>query len=353
MHTQSAHTRHPRRFGPALLAVAAFGALVAAWLVLAPAHVPAPLMHPNQSDGRLVWAAPGVGPFHALGDVEHADLLFVGDSRVHDDLVLEVFAGEALGAPATLWGPGAYVPHLLPLAAQQPARRIVVGLSFLSLAEHANPLVAEALREQPPAPSRLAAPADAARWRERQFAHLVATGADRAAAAAFTGDLAEALMLHYTHVGWFTGRFDAALAARANYARVAALPTITTRPWRSAWFEAPEPERLARWAGGLARLSKPAARAAAAEAIAAALRALVADGRQVVCVRLPMSPALLNGVRPFVPDAELRAVAEAAGVPLLEHQAAAFETRDGSHLTWREAERYSRFLAEELRRLGW
>ena len=72
-----------------------------------------------------------------------------------------------------------------------------------------------------------------------------------------------------------------------------------------------------------------------------------------ICVRLPVGPALLAGVRPHISDAELRAVAEAAGVPLLEHQEAPFATRDGSHLTWREAERYSRFLAGELRELGW
>lgn len=331
----------------------AFALCAGAWARFAPARVPAPLLHPNHSDGRLVWAAPGRGPFHALGDVEHAQLLCVGDSRVHDDCALEVLARAGLGAPATLWGPGAYLPHLLPLVAEQPARRVVVGLSFLSLAEHANPLVAEALREPPPPPSRLAAPADVARWRARQYEHLVSIGADRSAAALYTADLAEALALHYEHVGWFTARVDASLSARADYLRVSAWPTITTRPWRREWFEAPEPARLARWAGGLASLSKPAARAAAGAAITEALLALVAEGREVVCVRLPIARALLDGVRPHIPDAELRAVAEAAGVPLLEHQDEAFATRDGSHLTWRESERYTRFLADALRDLGW
>jgi len=352
-HERQSDARRPRGLRPSLLGGGVFVALVAAWVALAPARVPAPLLHPNQSDGRLVWAAPGRGPFHALGDVEGAALLFLGDSRVHDDIVLEVFEREGLGAPATLWGPGAYLPHLLPLAAAQPARRIVVGLSFLSLAEHANPLVAAALSEAPPPPSRLAAPADAARWRQRQLQRLVDGGAERAAAGAFTADLAEALALHYEHVGWFTGRLDAALGARVNYARATALPTLSPRPWRSAWFEAPEPDRLARWAAGLAAASKPAQRQAASEAIAASLRALAADGREVVCVLLPVSASVRAGVRSHVADEELRAVAEAAGVALLDHQDATFETRDGSHLAWREAERYSRFLAAELRGLGW
>lgn len=352
MTTIPARIRRPRGLRSAALGPIAFAALCGAWLALAPGRVPPPLLHPNHSDGRLVWAAPGRGPFHAIGPVEDAELVFVGDSRVHDDVVLEVVAREGLGRPATLWGPGAYLPHLLPLAAAQPARRVVVGLSFLSLAEHANPLVAAALAEAPPPPSRLAAAADVARWRAARFDDLVATGADRGAAAAFTGDLAEALALHYEHVGWWTGPLDTRLTAAFEYARVAALPTVTTRPWRAAWFEGPEPAKLAGWARGLAAASRPEARAAAAAEIAAALRALTAEGRQVACVRLPEAPALLEGVRPHVPDAELRAVAEAAGVPFLEHHEAPFETRDGSHLTWREGERYSRFLAAELRALG-
>jgi hypothetical protein len=347
------HERRVRGFRPSLFGGSVFVALVGAWAVVAPARVPAPLLHPNQSDGRLVWAAPGRGPFHALGDVEGAALLFVGDSRIHDDIVLEVFTDEGLGTPATLWGPGAYLPHLLPLAAEQPARRIVVGLSFLSLAVHANPLVAAALSEEPPPPSRLAAPADAARWRQRQLQRLVDGGADRGAAAAFTADLAEALALHYEHAGWFTARLDAALGARANHARATALPTLSPRPWRSAWFEAPEPDRLAAWAAGTAQLSRVEERQAAAELIVASLRALVVAGREVVCVVLPVSTSVHEGVKAYIPDAELQAVAEGAGVPLLDHQDAAFGTRDGSHLTWREAERYSRFLADELRRLGW
>ncbi len=336
----------PHLASVALTGCAAFAALGAAWLGLA--DVPPPLLHPNHSDGRLVWSAPGKGPFHAIGPVETADILFVGDSRVHDDVVLEVIASAGFGTPATLWGPGAYLPDLLPLARELPARTVVVGLSFLSLAENPNPLVAAALQEEPPAPSRLAAAADAARWRERRLTALLASGADRSAAAAFTADLAEALALHYEHVGWWTHRVDAHLAERADYWRTATLPTVSPRPWRRAWFEAPEPTRLARWAEGLARASRPERRAVAAEAIQRSLAALQADGRRVVAVLLPTDASLRAGVEPHVPDSELRAVAEAAGVPLLEHQAAPFGTRDGSHLTWREAERYSRFLAQEL-----
>jgi len=325
---------------------ATFAALLAAWLGLA--DVPPPLLHPNQSDGRLVWAGPEKGPFHAIGPVESADILFVGDSRVHDDVVLEVMRSAGFGTPATLWGPGAYLPDLLPLVGAYPARAIVVGLSFLSLAENPNPLVAAALREAPPPPSRLAAAADAARWRQRQERALLATGADRAAAAAFTADLAEALALHYEHAGSWTHRLDRELAERADYRRTRAVPTVSPRPWRRAWFEAPEPTRLARWAAGLAAASRPDRRARAAGEIERALAALRADGRRVVCVLLPTDESLRTGVAPHVPDDELRAVAAAAGVPLLEHQAAPFGTRDGSHLTWPEAERYSHFLAGEL-----
>lgn len=350
---QTTHRHRARGFRPSLLGGALLGALVVGWVFAAPSRVPDPLLHPNQSDGRLVWVAPGRGPFHALGDIEHAELLFVGDSRIHDDVVLEVVAAEGFGEPATFWGPGAYLPHLLPAVAALPTQRVVVGLSFLSLAEHANPVVAAALSEEPPPPSRLAAPADAARWGQRQLQRLVDGGADRAAAAAFTADLARALALHYEHVGWFTGRVDAALGSRVNYARTAALPSLTTRPWRSAWFETPEPDRLAPWAAGTAQTSTAARRSASADAIVASLRELVASGRRVACVVLPVSASVRDAVRRHIPDAELHAVAERAGVALLDHQDAPFGTRDGSHLAWREAERYSRFLAAELRRLGW
>ena len=70
-----------------------------------------------------------------------------------------------------------------------------------------------------------------------------------------------------------------------------------------------------------------------------------------MCVRLPVSPSVHAAVQEVIGDAELRAVAERAGVPFLEHHGASFASRDGSHLTWEAARGYTRFLSGELERL--
>ena len=253
--------RAPVAGGRCSSASLAFVVLLAAWIVWGedarPTAAPAP--EPQRWSARLHRAGGRPVPRQSATS-SSADLLFVGDSRIHDAIVL-----EELDDAATLWGPGAYLPHLLPVVERYPARTVVVGISFLSLAPTINPLVAEALRHPAAravahrrggAGGELAARARGATRRPRRrpprrgALHLRSRRCARAALRARRAGSPRPSI-----VGCPTGPTTAARAS-----------CRPSRPARGAtsWFEEARPDQLAAWAGATALSSKRAQRDEAA-----------------------------------------------------------------------------------------
>ena len=116
---------------PATLAIA--GALLAVWEGLVAPHLPPPVFHPNRGDRALFWVAPREGPYYVVGDPSRAETVFLGDSRVFEDVVLDLAEGGGLGRCATVWGTAADLPELLRAVRDLPAARFVIRFDFRNI----------------------------------------------------------------------------------------------------------------------------------------------------------------------------------------------------------------------------
>jgi len=295
------HRRPPRvrSLSPLGTAAATFAVLLAAWLALIEPRLPPPLRRRPHPPGELGWYAGGRAPFYLKGEVSAEGWLALGDSRVHHDLDEERLAKLGVEPLAVLWVGGAQLEDLLEAARELPPRRLLVALSPLSVHR---------------------AGADAEKEREQALAVL-----DRP----------------------WSLRVDDAIDERFERLRSSLVSWIDPRSFAYAWLDAPSPGATdARQARALAEPTR-ADRAEALRAIARALRELRVSGREIVCVRLPISPSLRAVEDQAFDPALFERMCAEVGAPY--HDLGSSEpTIDGSHLTAEAARHLATRLAAFL-----
>lgn len=242
---------------------------------------------PNETTNR---------PLYSHQDVDDAELWIVGDSRLFRGLYPEWFELKGHGETAILWGPAAQLLDLLPLVEDTPRRRVVVGLSPVSVyREFAND-------DPQPEPLR------------RQI--------------------------------------DRQLESMVHELRVEHVRTLRTAPWmRGRWFY--EPNELASdntYRGQLRPVTRDP-RMQRLERIENRLRE-IAKHHDLVCIRAPISQSLLV-IEDASFDAGLfAAMCERIGVPYLDYtRTLDLATSDGSHLTREAARQFTERLESDLRAL--
>jgi len=286
-----------RRAGPVLAAATWTLSLLALWQGLLVPHFPVDIEPPPTEVGTLVWPLDQPYPVLQFGDLESADWIVLGDSRVAVGFDIHVLREAGLGRPALMSRGGARLADLLERVKRFPARRIVVTISPLSVyggAQFAG------------TPQRGIVPS----WRETLDADL-----DRACRAAV-----------------------------ARWVR-----SIEPKHWQQGWFARPEPSA----SNHLYRRqlsTNTAERRQALVELTAQLVEMQEQGYELACIRLPISDELRAIEDEFLAPENLRFVAERAGVPYLDLQPIHVTTIDGSHVVRSEAPAVSALVVRWLER---
>lgn len=356
------HIARRETYRPLVSTLALVAALVAGWQAFAAPRLPELVYHPARFDGTVHWVAPGVGPFYAHGDVQHADLVVVGDSRAYDDIELETLAGAGLGRVARVWGPNADLADLLPsIRDARPNAVLIVASPSLFGADY-DPLMTVLLQRPPPELQRLSLENGLRRWKREERLRLLAGGPPLGDPArvyfeqkveGLVDVWAKRLADTVRRDGWSTKEVDRMLNEWVDRKRALALGTFTTQKWHIQWAEPIDVDKLAPPTTKMLATRNAEQRAATRARFADAVRSLQAAGIQIAAVRAPISPSVLAAEREFVADEALRALFTELDVPYFEHHELDLSLRDGSHLTWRASIEYTHLVADCLRELGW
>ncbi len=356
-----ARVRRAQSWAPLIATVALAALGLAGWQALAVSRLPEPIMHPNRFDGVIYWAGPNVGPFYAKQDVQSAELLFVGDSRVYDDTDLDVVRRAGEDSVGLIWGPNADLSVLLPAIMDLPAERLVVALSPSTLGAKTNPVMRASLVTPPPVFEPLSLESALGIWVDGERARLIEEGYTPFIVDTHLSSFRKVLRETTRRSEGGTHQLDRVVRERLNYFRTENIRTLATRRWHREWFEVANADKLVNACRITLEVITEEERGAAEAIVVEKLRELVARGVDVRCVRFPVSPSVLAVEREFVPDARLEAIAAAAGVPYYQFQEdglpagvapsedpSLYETRDGSHLTWAASRRFTSMLMERV-----
>lgn len=293
-----------RRLRPALLCVAVYSVGLAAWQLALEPRLPQDPRGPRLSRGDLVAESGEIGPFYVLGDPATAEILVVGDSRVQKAMMPETLEPPDRSRVAVLWGPGGQILGLLPLARELGPRKLVIALAPLSLFSARAAAFWERFREERDAP--------------------------------------------------LARRIDELLAEEFAEVRLRAIATIRTDTWGRGWVFPKDPLFSNYQYSLQLDESTRQQRDVNLDELERSLRALVQDGFEVACVRLPISDELFAIEQAALRAPELQQICNRLGIPFLDEAHAPYETYDGAHLAYADAVRFGRDLVARLRtELGW
>jgi len=347
------------RPGAATAVALAIAALVLGVWSHAGAHLPPVGGLEDVSGERLLWIGPGVGPVGAGGDLEQADVLVVGDSRVGHGVHLSIASELGVGRVASIWGSGTELLGNLDALRSLAPRRLVVGLSPFGLVGHRDGAVPELSRERHPAFDPARPPRDVRAWAAGIRAELAAAGR---APETFEGALAWWVTSHRLaraalqrqRLGFDPQGFDQRLGHRVDRARALRFGVVQPSQWEWGWAPPHDTRRSDEaYRTALAPEGAPQ-RGAARAALAERLSELTAAGWEVAAVRLPIDPGLRALEDAAGVGTELAELVAHAGVPYLDLGAWSDATTDGSHLHWRGADKATRALCAWLRGdVGW
>jgi hypothetical protein len=327
-----------------------YALLVTTWKGCVSGSMPEPAQRPGMETGKVIWVGERVGPFFSSDDLERAELLFVGDSRLRDAILVEPFEEAGLGRTGVLWGGCAQLTEMLPAARSLGSPRVVVALSPLSIYTTNFGLAAEILRNPLPdiAPPDFESKLE--EWKSSERAHLLQAGFKPGRIEGRLADF-ENMIRDQVPVPW-RQRIDDRLARWADTRRQFLLRTIEPARWKKSWFLELDPSASNPVYSFRMQPETREPRLRTVERVATLLRELSSEGRVLAAVRLPIAPELLAIEETGFDSAEFVRLCELVGVPFLDYSRGDYRTRDGSHLTGPSALRFSRDLARELAQLG-
>lgn len=356
--------QHPRvnrlQRGRILRACAAFAACalpVFGWRSLGD-RIPPARKQPLTTVRGLHWIGPRIGPAYLFGSVTESDVLFAGDSRTGAGIVTSQFARAGIGHAGVLWSAGVRLKDVLVGAKALPCRRIVIGLSPLTLAPLENKAAQQLLASRIPPFDPTMTGGAVLRW------------ADAAKAQGRTDDNPNPFLdmsidglvnLHRTTRGdtrQWTQVFDHFVRGRFELVRLAALHPIYANRWHAEWFRQLNPRASDKSYVYHLRPRDVARRERDRGEAVSLMRELVESGRGIAIVRLPIDAGLRRIEDENISPAMLSSIAEDAGVPYLDLMLAepdrSWDTGDGSHLILRDAVIATETIALWLRDdLGW
>lgn len=274
--------------------------LVAAWRGILQPRFPEANHRQIHEAGPLHWFDGDRIPAYLTGpEVTPDTWLVLGDSRVFHAIDPPSLAAAGVEPVTMLWIGGAHVEDLLVAARELPARRLVVAFTPLSV------------------------------HRERDEAAERRSARRRA------------------DIPW-RRRVDETLAVKTDEVRARLVRWVATLTWSSSWFEKTHP---AATDAVLQRALAPKTREirrAGLDRIATLLEELQAEGREITCVRFPISLSL-KAIEEEAFDSELFVqMTRDLGIPYYDDSGMPVPTLDGSHVSFPGARSYARLLAERL-----
>lgn len=291
------------RCAPLAVATAIFLLGTAAWRLWVEPRMPEPLWGVQTSFPEFVTLSGATTTLFQFGAPHPRGVLFAGDSRPGLSFIPEVLAREGVAHPMVLMGPAAQLRDVLGVARGLPQRRLVLGLSPLSVSAPVIPECGVILARE-----------------------LARTSTDR---------------------------IDERFGHQLRAAHRALVRPLEPRHWFEGWFQrnsADDDQPYYR------RLLGPETREQRAErlrALEAELRALRAAGWEIVCVRLPIAPTMRAVENEAFERTEFDALCRRVGLPYFDDIEAEYPTSDSSHLTPAAARAYSASFAARLDELGW
>jgi len=267
---------------------------------------------------------------------------------VNDGIVLEELQALGVERASILWGASARLVKLLAIARELPARRLVVCLSMRSLeGPRGDPLAIALMGEAPPMTigdldARLEI------WKVGQIGFLASMGLEKEQADLVLERMVrmhrEQLLDDAPTTSGLERRLGVWLANRV----ARSVRRVATGTWEESWFPViDETSSNDVYRGGIQR-EAAGAREFTRDNVVALLRGLVADGFEIVCLRMPVSEELRTIEESVFAQADLAALARDAGVAYLDYSRGEYRSRDGSHLLADDARRFSRVVAEDL-----
>lgn len=341
-----------RRAAPVLFGLALYAALLGSWQGLVAPRLPAAFYRVGSRVQNMVWVEEGITPLASEGDLEAAELLFVGDSRVWRAICREAFDEDIFGPSAILWGSAARTKELLVGVEKLHPRRVVLAVSTLGFIEHEDTVVKRVFSDvEIPRWDSASFEQDVLDWRSSRLAALEAAGVPPQQYA-YTLSTIEATIRETRTTRSLTPRgIDLNLSRFFDDARARAVRTLRTDSWSERWLAVPNPKR-SRESYRVALRGLPLSQTHEnMRDSARLLRELRARGVDIVCIRLPFDVGLRSIEDEYLPPADYARFCREAGVRYLDYSKAPFQTYDGSHLTARAAPRFSARLARDLREL--
>ncbi len=288
---------------PFLVAAATYLALMGCWQLVATPLLPERLSRCHGFPSAPFWdEVTGAAVFASHG-VERADVLFVGDSQAQHGILSAALEQSGLPRAGRIYGAAGQLTVLLPQARRFAARRLVFVISALAL-------------HRP----------------------------------GYQKMIAYQRTLYLQHAGIDAReRIDRDGNAWLDALRGDTIRTLRPPVWSDGWVERVNPTKAVGFVRRTLRPSSRADRMREFERLQGMLSALLADGWEVVCVRMPVGSVVGRAMNEAFPTADMRAACERLAIPFLDHARAPFPTKDGLHLTYGAAHSYARFLVQELR----
>lgn len=337
-----------------MLALAVCAACLATYVAFGNEHVPAPRSVPDDGVRRFFWIGPGHKGHFSDASPWEVDLLLLGDSRCGTGFDVPALEAAGFGPTTALWGGASLTAPLVDFACTTDAESLIVSLTVVGLAAATPPWLMEVLSEQPVPARRPPGQPDATRrevaeWGRALAARLVPRQAE-VILNETVAELDEARRRERVWSAGIDGRLDTWLERQRN----ALLHPIDPSEFRTRWLRLDSEDRARDFyargmndeARGIVATQRPL--------LVASLRAAVAAGKRVACVRLPTSPLIRDMEDDWIGGGYFVELCREAGVPYLELPAEPGWTGDGSHLhadgqAW-ATQRLVRWLCDEL---GW
>jgi hypothetical protein len=336
-----------------VLALAVCGGCLATYVVFASEHVPPPRNVPEDGVRRFVWIGPGHKGHFSNESPWEVDLLLLGDSRCGTGFDVPALEAAGFGKTTSLWGGASLTAPLVDFACTTDAEALVVSLTVVGLAAATPPWLMEALNERPVTARRPPGQPEATRREVAEWGRALAERLEPRHADVIRNETAAELEESRRRARVWSANFDGSLDTWLERQRNAILHPIDPSELRTRWLRVDSEDRARDF---YARGMNDEARAIVAAQrplLVASLRAALAAGKRVACVRLPTSPLIRDMEDDWIGAGYFVELCHEAGVPYLEMPAELGWTGDGSHLhadgqTW-TTQRLVQWLRDELR----
>ena len=307
-----------------------------------------PIAFENDFRGEAVRWIDSYGSLMSIANVEEAETLVVGDSRIPAGIDVYALREHGITNAAALWVGEASLSRLLPAASTFNSPRMVVCISTLGLApEIQGRKTAFNNGEAPPA-GRAVSSTEYKAWRLRRTDELSDLGYTDGEVAGLFRYFERRYEQGLTRFSSGPRGIDSRLNAWFNNARFNTYRTVRPKPWAVSWFDDLDESKSDHIYQALADRKDAPGWDETRTVILDELIRLRASGCEVVCVRQPVSSSLLEIERGLVSDEEFRELCRDAGVPFLDYADEPYPTHDGLHMTHDSEVRFTKRLAADL-----